>query len=194
MPAFSEVIYNPIDLIVAKLNTDNSYGTPVRVDYFEKVAFDFEADEDEIKSGGLIVEKLSIATKVTGTMDNGALNFAAMSILQGDAPTTVYSTTPNQYQYTDITVGGAGNPYFGLLVQYASTLGGSLIAGFPKSMLTKKPGFDIDQNKFRVGSAEFNALAPSVISRRVARLLKYETAPSFVLTSAYVQGFFSGMF
>lgn len=194
MPQFAEVIYNPTDLIVAKLNNDNSYGTPVRIDYFEKVAFDFEADTDEIKAGGLIVEALSIATKVTGSMDNGAMNFAAMSIIQGDTPTTVYSTTPNQYQYADITVGGAGNPYFGLIVQYASTLGGALLACFPKAMLSKKPGFDIDQNKFRVGSAEFGAYAPSTLSRRVARLLKYETSPTMQLTSAYIQGIMSGMF
>lgn len=194
MPQFAEVIYNPTDLIVAKLNNDNSYGTPVRIDYFEKVAFDFEADTDEIKAGGLIVEALSIATKVTGSMDNGALNFAAMSIIQGDTPPAVYGTTPSQYQYLDITVGGAGNPYFGLIVQYASTLGGALLACFPKVMLTKKPGFDIDQNKFRVGSAEFGAYAPSTISRRVARLLKYETAPTMQLTSAYIQGVMSGMF
>jgi len=194
MPQFSEVIYNPTDLIIAQLTGSNTYGTPVRVDYFEKVAFDFEADEDEIKSGGLIVESLSIATKVTGSMDNGALNYAAMSVLQGDTPTTIYQTTPNQYQYADITVGGAGNPYFGMLVQYATTLGGALIVGFPKAMLTKKPGFDIDQNKFRVGSADFKAVAPSALIRRAARLLKYETAPTMQLTSAYVQGFFNGMF
>lgn len=194
MPQFAEVIYNPTDLIVAKLNNDNTYGTPVRIDYFEKVAFDFEADTDEIKAGGLIVEALSIATKVTGSMDNGALNFAAMSILQGDTPPAVYGTTPSQYQYLDVTVGGAGNPYFGLMVQYASTLGGAVIVGFPKSMLSKKPGFDIDQNKFRVGSAEFGAYAPSTISRRVARVLKYETAPTMTLSSAYMQGFFNGMF
>lgn len=194
MPQFAEVIYNPTDLIVAKLNNDNSYGTPVRIDYFEKVAFDFEADTDEIKAGGLIVEALSIATKVTGSMDNGAMNFAAMSILQGDTPPAVYGTTPSQYQYLDVTVGGAGNPYFGLIVQYASTLGGALLACFPKAMLSKKPGFDIDQNKFRVGSAEFGAYAPSTISRRVARLLKYETAPTMQLTSAYIQGVMNGMF
>jgi len=195
MPQFSEVIYNPIDLIVAKLNNDNTFGTPVRIDYFEKVAFDFEADTDEIKSAGLIVEALSIATKVTGNMDNGALNYAAMTIIQNDTPPSVYGTTPNQYQYVDWTVGGAGNPYFGMMVLYATTLGGAFIAGFPKSMLNKKPGFDIDQNKFRVGSAEFSAFAPSTISRRVARGMKMETAPtSLPLTSAYMQGFFNGMF
>lgn len=195
MPAFGEVVYNPIDLIVAKLNNDNTYGTPQRIDYFEKVSFDFEADTDEIKSGGLIVEALSIATKVTGTMDNGALNFASMSIIQGDTPPAVYGSTPNQYQYVDWTVGGAGNPYFGLMVLFATTLGGAFIAGFPKAMLDKKPGFDIDQNKFRVGSADFSAFAPSTLSRRVARGMKMETAPANLpLTSAYMQGFFAGMF
>jgi len=82
-----------------------------------------------------------------------------------------------------------------MMVLYATTLGGAFIAGFPKSMLNKKPGFDIDQNKFRVGSAEFSAFAPSTISRRVARGMKMETAPtSLPLTSAYMQGFFNGMF
>lgn len=194
MPQFSEVIYNPTRVIVATLNNDNSYGTPVDVDYFEKVSFDFEADEDEIKSGGLIVESLSVATKVTGTMDNGALNFAAMGIIQGDSPIATYGVTPNRYQYMDVTVGGSGNPYFGMIVTYASTLGGNLLVGFPKAMLTKKPGFDVDQNKFRVGSADFKAVAPSTLSRRVARLIKYETATSLTLTSGYMAGVFNGMF
>jgi len=194
MPQFSEVIYNPTRVIVASLANDNTYGTPVDVDYFEKVSFDFEADEDEIKSGGLIVEILSVATKATGTMDNGALNFAAMGIIQGDSPIATYGVTPNRYQYMDVTVGGAGNPYFGMIVTYASTLGGNLLVGFPKAMLTKKPGFDVDQNKFRVGSADFKAVAPSTLSRRVARLIKYETATSLTLSSAYIQGIFSGMF
>lgn len=194
MPQFSEVIFNPTRVVVAQLNNDNTYATPVDIDYFQKMSFDIDADEDEIKSAGLIVEALSIATNVNGSASNGSLNYAAMGIIQGDTPTTSYGTTPNRYQYVDITVGGAGNPYFGMIVSYASTLGGNLIVGFPKTLLKQKPGFDVDQNKFRIGQMDFRAFAPNTIIRRAARLLKYETAASIVLSSAYFAGFFNGMF
>lgn len=191
---FSEVLYNPTRIVVAALQNDNTYGTPVDVDYFMKMGFTIEADEDEIKSGGLIVEKLSIATKVAGDFSNGSLNFAAMSIVQGDSPSSVYSSTPNRYQYLDVTVGGSGNPYFGMIVEVKSTLGGNALIGFPKSMLKVKPGFTMDQNKFRVGEAGFEAFAPNQQIRRVARILKYETAASIQLTAAYFNGFFNGVF
>jgi len=197
MPAFAEVLYNPTRAIVAKLNSDNTFGTPQEIDYIQKLDFDFGADTDTIKSAGLIVEKLSIATEVTGNIGMAAMNFAAMSILMGDTPPSVYGTTPNQYQYLDITLGGSGNPYFGLVVVYAATLGGNVIVGFPKAMLDKKAGFTMDQNKFRLGEAAWGAVAPSTTLRRCARVMKNETATStggVTLSSAWFASFFSGYF
>ncbi len=46
MPQFSEVLYNPYDIIVAKLNSDNTFGTPQRIDYFDKIGFSVSADQD----------------------------------------------------------------------------------------------------------------------------------------------------
>lgn len=194
MPAFSEVLYNPYDVLVAKLNSDNTFGTPQRIDYFDKIGFSIPADEDQIMSGGQIVEILSIAKECEGTLFMGAMNFAAASILHNDAAGTVYSTTPNQYQYLDITTGGSGNPYFALMAVFATTLGGAVIIGFMKAMLKQKPSFEMDQNKFRVGEAGFRAVAASQTIRRAARVLKYETAPAtLAVSAANFTGFFSGM-
>ncbi len=195
MPQFSEVLYNPYDIIVAKLNSDNTFGTPQRIDYFDKIGFSVSADQDQIMTGGMIVEKLSIATEVDGTFSMGAMNFAAASILHSDAAGTVYQTTPNQYQYLDITTGGSGNPYFAMIAKFASTLGGAVLVGFPKAMLKQKPSFTMDQNKFRVGEAGFNAVAPSQVIRRACRVIKYETDPGTLnVVTGLFTGFFNGMF
>jgi hypothetical protein len=194
MPAFSEVFYNPSDVIVAKLNSDNTFGTPQRVDYFNKISFEIPSDNDEIMTGGMIVEKLSIAKEVDGTFEMGAMNYAAASILYGDAPVAVYGSTPNQYQYLDLTTGGAGNPYFAMIVRVESTNGGAALLGFMKCILKQKPGFTMDQNKFRIGPAGFNAVAPSQVIRRACRVVKYETAPATLnVVSGLFTGFFNGM-
>lgn len=190
---FAGVIYNPKRIIVSTVSAAGVFGTPVDLDYFQKASFDVEADQDEIKSGGLIVEKLSVATKVVGTLSSGSLNFLARAIMEGDTPTSIYGSSPNQYQYLDITVGGPGNPYFAMIIEYAATFGGNVLIGFPKSMLTQKLGNDVDQNKFRIGEAEFEAVAPNPLIRRACRILKYETAATMQLTSGYMTGFFNGM-
>lgn len=190
---FAGVLYNPKRIIVASVSGAGVFGTPVDVDYFQKASFDVESDTDEIKSGGLIVEKLSVATKVVGTLSSGSLNFLARAIMEGDTPTSVYGVSPNQYQYLDMTVGGAGNPYFAMIIDYAASYGGNVLIGFPKVMLTKKLGNDVDQNKFRVAESAFEAVAPNPLIRRACRTLKYETAASIQLTSVYVTGFFNGM-
>ena len=190
MPQFAEVVYNITDAWVARLNLDNTYGTPVRVDYIGKVSFEYESDTDEIKSGGQIVETLTVPTKATGEITQASLDFAGMAVLLGTVNGS-YSTTPNQYGVQDIPVGGEGLPYCGLIVAYASVYGGNMLAGFPKFRLDTVPGFDADQNKFRIGSANFTAIAPSVNARKVVRYKKYETAAAVPQSAANFLAFFT---
>jgi hypothetical protein len=182
MPAFSEVIYNPTEVLVAALQSGNTYGTPVAIDYMQKVSFETEADQDEIKSGGVIVEALAIPTKIAGELEVAALNLTQTATMLGYNAQT-YGVDPNQYGVMDGIMGGQGLPYFGMLVRYQATLGGDLIVGFPKAMLETVPSFDVDQNKFRVGSANFNAYAPSTTRRAAYRFKKNQVGAS--LASQY---------
>lgn len=190
MVAYSEVIFNPTAAYIASLNNDDTYDAPVQIDYLGKLSFEYEADNDTLMSGGMIVEMLAILKRVTGEITQGALNMAAMSTMCGYT-VTEYSTTPNRYSQLPILTGGAGMPYFGLIVAYASTLGGNLLAGFPKAMLDTVPGFDVDQNKFRIGSANFSAVAPSQNIRIAALIRKYETAASIPTTAEDFLAFFT---
>lgn len=193
MPAYSEVIFNPTAAYVAALNNDNTYGTPQLVEYLQKFAFEFESDSDEIMSGGMIVETLAIPKKGTGTLSMAAMNYSALSILAGYAEAPL-GTTPNRYNTLDVEVGGDGLPYFGIIVAYASTFNGNMLAGFPKAKLSTMPGFDVDQNKFRIGEAEIIAVSPSLLIRKVSRLRKYETAAAIPTTAEGFETFFAGMF
>lgn len=193
MPEYSDVIYTPKIAYVASLNVDNSYGTPQLVEYLQKFDFEFESDTDEIMSGGQIVETLSIPKKGTGTISMAALNFSTLAILAGLSETPL-GTTPNRYNTIDVLTGGEGMPYFGIIAEFASTLGGNLLAGFPKAQLSTVPGFTVDQNKFRIGEAEIYMVSPSQTIRKNGRLRKFETASAIPTTAEAFEAFFDGLF
>lgn len=174
MPPYSEVIYNCTDIYIARLLNDNTYGTPTRLEHIGEFSFEFEHDQDELMSAGLIVDTLSIAKKVTGEMTQGALDLAAM-VIMCDLQTGEYGATPNRYAVTDFQLGGGGMPYVGLLAAYEATLAGNVFVGFPKFKLQAIPGFKQSQNKFRIGNAKWDAIAPSTTRRTAMRMKKNET-------------------
>ena len=190
MSSYADVIYNITDCWVAKLNNDNTYGTPVQIDNIDKVSFDYESDTDTLKSRGMVVEAISIPTMATGEITNGSLDFASMSVLLGYTAGN-YSTTPNQYAVMDILLGDEGLPYVGLIVAYASTLGANMFVGFPKFKLDTVPGFDVEQNKFRIGSSKFKAFSPSQTRRAAARYKRNETKAAIPSTASPFLAYFT---
>ena len=173
MPSYGDIIYNITAMYVAALGADNSYGTPALVEYGQDFTYEYTADQDEIKSYGLIVEALAIIIKATGTLKEASLNIASKEIMTGSSESESGST-PNRVSILDIQVGGAGLPYFGLIVAGASVVGNVLV-GFPKAKLETWPSFTIEQNKFRMGEAKVNMFAPSTVIRKLVRTKKYET-------------------
>jgi hypothetical protein len=193
MPQYSEVTYNVTEAYVAALTVTNTYGTPVPIDYIGKFSFTVESDTDELMSAGQIVETLAIPKKNTGELSQGSLDFNAMAVLCGYTQGN-YSTTPNQYAVLDMLMGGSGLPFFGLLVAYASTLGGNVLVGFPKAKLQTVPGFEADQNKFTVRTAGFDAIAPTTTRRASARIRRQETAATLAAGYGASAGAFLGYF
>lgn len=176
MPQYGEIVYNPTDSWIATYDpVAGEFSLPVRVDYIQQVTFEYESDTDEIKTAGLIAESLAVITKGTGELSQASLDFAGMTVLTGYG-STEFNTTPNRYSVQDIVVGGEGLPYFAMITSYAATNGANALVGFAKMKLETVPGWTVDQNQFRIGSANFNAFPPSTTYRKAARIVRYETA------------------
>lgn len=187
MTVFGDVVYNVTGAVVATFSTTPSYGTPVAIDNIGDFSFDYESDTDELMSKGRIVETLAIPKKATGEIKNGSLDFASMAIIlgwvQGD-----YTT----YQVMDARTGAEGLPYFGLIVSLASINGANVHVGFPKVKLQSPPGWDVAQNKFRIGSAKFDAVPPGTTDPvRAVRIKTNQTAAALPTSSANFLAFFT---
>lgn len=193
MPEYGDVIYNITDMYVAQLQSDNSYGTPSQIVYGQQLSWEYESDNDEIKSYGLIVESLSIPIKATGTFMQAAMDFASFAILTSFSGSES-GTTPNQVNTLDIQVGGSGLPYFGICAAFAAPSGANMIAGFPKCKLSTVPGFTIEQNTFRTSEVGIEMFAPSTSVRKVSRYKRYETAGSIPSDASAFDTYFNGMF
>lgn len=191
---YGDVVYNPFLCYVAGFDTvDNEYGTPVILDYFGDFSFEYEHDSDEIISGGLAVEKLSILKQITGAINNAALAWPALVAMTGISPESTDGTTPNQTSTLFIEAGGQGLGYFGAIVACASLNGAEVLIGLPKMMLDTHQGFTMAQNQFRKPEVNFTAIAPSQTLRRTVRLTKYETAGTFPSSQANFQAFMQPM-
>lgn len=193
MPEFGSVIYNPYEAWVARLNNDNTFGTPVKVEYLDRVSYEYESDTDEIMSGGTVVEAISIPTKVAGNLNNASLDTPVLEILTGTTSTSSGSA-PNRIATLDFVFGGSGLPYFGLIVAYAATYDANVLIGFPKCKLDTIPSFDMEQNQFRRGEAEFSGFPASTVTRKGIRMRKYETPSQIPTTATAWNTWFSGMF
>ncbi len=192
MPSYGDVIYNITAMYVAALQADNTYGTPALVEYGQEFPIDYEADNDDLSGYGMTVELLSVIRKGTATFKNGSFNIASKTIITGTSESTS-GTTPNQIGTTDFQAGGAGLPYFGLVVAGASTLG-NIVAGYPKCKLETIPKFNIMENKFVIGEAKIGMIAPSTTIRKFQRIKRYETITAPPSDASGFDTFFTGMF
>jgi hypothetical protein len=191
---YGDVVYNPNGGVISKLQNDNTYSGWSTIDYMGDFNFDWESDEDEIMSAGMIVEQLTIPKRATGTITDAALNWTALTLMTPFTSPSEMGTTPNRSEELYIETGGAGLGYFGLVVRYEATSGAGLLAGFPKAMLRSIPPFQAAQNKFRTGEVGIKMVAPSQIIRRCAVLRRFETAQQVPQTAGAFDTFFAGMF
>lgn len=195
MPEYGEVLYNINTAYVAALDLDdNTYGTPVRFHYMEQFEFEFEADEDEIKSGGMVVDKLSITNKATGKITNASMNMAAMLVMYGLQSSTSGSGDTEMTEM-DFLVGGEGNGWFGMIMRAEAKNGANALIGFPKCMMSGLPPFQMGQNEFRRAEMDWEAIAGDEAIRKIMRLRRYKTANNVPTTAEgfdlYFDGFFS---
>lgn len=193
MSITSEVIYTLDSIYVATLNSDNSYGTPQEFQYAQDFSYDPQHDSDEIKSAGDIVERIEILTAIEATVNNAQLSWAARAIITGDTLQTS-SGGSGQLKTMDLTAGGAGTPYVGVVAVFNVQNSHKFVAGIPKCKATK-PSFSAEQNSFVAHELNFKSVRAGAGAIHLRPRL-YETVddlPDFA-TAAGFDDFFSGIF
>lgn len=193
MTAFGEVIYNITNMYVATPLGGGVFGPPAHVDLLSMFSYQFAADDDQIKAYGLVVELLTINTHIEGEIQQASIDAVVHQILTGEDSSSS-GTTPDRVVTADALVGGAGLPYFAWIAEYASLDGARFVAGAAKCKLDVRPGFQADQNKFRIGQAGLKMIAPSTTARIALRTKRIEGAYTFPTDAAGFATFFSGFY
>lgn len=193
MTDFGEIIYNVTNFWVARPLGNGVFGPPARLNYLGKFTFEFQSSQDSIRAYGMVVERITIAEEGQGTIEQATLEAVPLQITTGEDSSS--SGTPgNQIVTTDLHVGGGGLPYWAWICEYASLQGARMVAGNPKSIFDKKPGFMGDQNKFAIRNAGFNMMTPDSAIRKILRTLRIEGAYTFPTDSAGFATFFNGFY
>lgn len=175
---YADVVFTLTGLKVAPWLVGNSYSpTAVDLGYPSELSFTIQADADQIKALGMLVELLSVITHVEGKIKNAALDSEASYVMTGHA-TTSSGSTPNRTGTIDYIAGGAGMPYFGVVGSLAGLNGSNLLVGIRKAKLNMPPAMVVEQNKFRMADTDFKGVVPDTTTGKLFRLRKYETAGS----------------
>lgn len=184
-----------LNLYVALLGSDNSYGTPAVFENPQSFSYTPQHDNDEIKARGANRELLSVLIGYEASLDEASLKADAVNIVTGYTE-SLSGTTPNQVATEDDSAGGEGKPYVGLVAVYAGTLGSRFVMGFAKGMIMNDPEFEAGQNEFRTGSIDFAFATATPSVAKIRRMRKYETAsdvPDFTQAAIW-DTYFSGIF
>lgn len=174
-PTYGEVSFSIEGLSIATLNSDGTYGTPVSLVYGQTFGFTSEADTDQLKAFGMIVETLTVPTHFTGTFTQGAIDIDAYEIMCG-LTADVSGSSPSGQTDLSFTAGGSGLPYFGMIGRLAGVQGAGVLVGFPKMMLDSYPSFEVEQNRFIMPETSARAIVQDTTSRMAAKVRMLETA------------------
>lgn len=174
--SYGDVVFTLNDLKVAPWLSGNTYSpTAVSLGYTSTLSFSVQADNDQIKAFGMLVELLSVITHIEGNIENAAIDSEASWVLSGFA-TTSSGSAPSRTGTMDILGGGGGLPYFGAVGAFAGLNNSGIFVGIRKCKLDTFPEWNVDQNKFRMAKTGFKGVVPDTSSRYLIRIRKYETA------------------
>lgn len=189
-----EELYTLLALYVAKLNNDNSFGTPAELLKVDEFSYDTQHDTDEIKDKGDISELIAIMTQVEGSVSNASMSWTARAIITGETVSSS-SAANGTVQTMDIGAGGEGTPYVGIVAVYAVLQSQRAVIGIPKAKF-EKPSFSAGQNAFVTHEMNFRSARPGSSGSAHVRPKLYEAAadlPDFTAAADW-DTFFSGVF
>lgn len=176
---FAEVSFSLVEVVVAPYNS-GAYNVPISMDKDQKVMIEFQADTDDLRDSGAVVDFLTVVTHATLTIGYGGIDHDALAILSGTS-TSTSGTTPNQVRTHDWQAGADGLPYFGFIGVGRATNGARIAVGCPKAILDTFPSWELDgtQNKFIINETAGRAAADSALSNLIVRVRSYETASDY---------------
>lgn len=120
---------------VATINSDGTYGTAVALKKQQQLTIQLVADTDELKSGAQVSDLLTIITHATGTVQAGAITYAAGTVLFGGANSNSSSASINEWRVK----AGKQMGYFGLIGKLMVNQGGDIHIGLPRCMADTVP-------------------------------------------------------
>jgi hypothetical protein len=173
---FADVVYTLTNLVVARLKADLTYDVVSRaLGLGNQLSFSVKADNDQLRSYGMVARLLTILTNAEGMLSAGAVEADVLWILTGHN-TTSSGSAPNRVGTVDVLAGGSGLPYFGVVGAFASEDGANALIGLRRAMLDTFPEWTVEENKFRVAETKFTAIPIDTTSRKLHRIKRNETA------------------
>ena len=175
MPNYSEIIYSVREaFVIPLLDNAGNYGTPQVFEYVQDVSWEPVHDNDMIKAQGVNLEALSVQIGSKITVKEASMRAETINVIQGNTATES-GDSGNRVRTRINSGGGAGLPYIGLIAVCEATDGAVFVAGWPKTQAETKQKFSIEQNKFRVGEMNFNAVATLIEGKDIEIFRAYET-------------------
>jgi hypothetical protein len=173
--AFGTVVFTLRNLRIAGLLPNLSYVTQsYSLEHGSELSFEVMADTDQLRSYGMIAELLSVVTHLEFTLINASLDPDGMFPMTGiDWGSS--GSAPNQVATADILAGDDGLPYFGIVGDFASLYGSSVLIGLRRCKLDTLPGWKVEMNKFRIAETKGKAIVIDTTTRRLHRVRRYET-------------------
>ena len=157
-PDFGEVSFNITGIAYCGLAADGTHtGTVAQLTYGQEFTIDVDHDTLELMAYGRVVEYINIAKKIEYELSGGAVDYSALAIATGWT-LIEGGTTPNQYRYTGIELGGSGTPYHAVIMSLAGLYGANTHIGLPRAS-APFPSMTVTQNEFVVGSISGVSLA-----------------------------------
>lgn len=185
--------FSLVEIRVASYTSFGDYGTPVSLDVDQMLTFEPQADNDDLRDSGAIVDGLSVVTHATGTIGFGGITVDALNIMTGTSSSSS-GTTPNRVLTRNWAAGSNGLPYFAAIGVTRASGNRRKVICIPKMILNTYPSFNMDgtENKFIINEVEFRAFADG--SNSYVFIEKdYETASDYVAptTAVNFEAFFA---
>lgn len=174
MPNYAEIMFSVREAWVIPYSGSGEYGTPQPFEYIQDISWEPVHDNDTIKAQGVNLEALSVQIGSKIKVKEASMHAETINVIQGNTATESGASGNRQRKRIN-SGGGGGLPYIALIAVCEATDGAVFVAGWPKAKATTKQKFQAEQNKFRTGEMEFEAVATRINGKEIEKFVGYET-------------------
>ncbi|MGN6033533.1 MAG: hypothetical protein ACTHQE_17910 [Thermomicrobiales bacterium] len=172
MPSYGEIPYGLEDAKVAPITGVSTVGTLVDIPGVRSIAFNVEADSDELEGDNQVISKVRKAPSLSGSVELGKINFAAIAVFRG-VTATVSGSTPNQINSMS-EPDTSSNAWFQLTGQAPDTesVGSAYRVTLNKLISTSGPDETMEVNSWNTPTIDFEGVG---IGGFLLKRQQYET-------------------